>query len=156
MRMLFRNVRRNKWNDGVKSISAYSGLGGEVSDLNVSDPAATHEPFKLEYKIEVASFYDWSKKKADLMLPLSQISMAEANDDDDTDPLKVGSPIEYVYRLRLEFPAKYSERAPLPFSMKRDYARYEARYKVEGTVFTAERDLTTSINEVPAARHSDC
>jgi hypothetical protein len=32
-------------------------------DLNVSDPAATHEPFKVEYKIEVASFYDWSKRK---------------------------------------------------------------------------------------------
>jgi tetratricopeptide (TPR) repeat protein len=155
MRMLFRHVPRNKWTDWVKSISAYSGLGGEVSDLNVSDPAATHEPFKLDYKISAANFFDWSKKKADLMLPLSQISMAEANDDDDTDPVKIGSPVEYVYRLRLEFPAKYSERAPLPFSMKRDYARYEARYKVEGTVFTAERDLTTSINEVPAARNSD-
>ncbi len=155
MRMLFRHVPRNKWTDWVKSISAYSGLGGEVSDLNVSDPAATHEPFKLDYKISAANFFDWSKKKADLMLPLSQISMAEANDDDDTDPVKIGSPVEYVYRLRLEFPAKYSERAPLPFSMKRDYARYEASYKVEGTVFTAERDLTTSINEVPAARNSD-
>jgi len=155
MRMLFRHVPRNKWTDWVKGISAYSGLGGEVSELNVSDPAATHEPFKLEYKIEAANFFDWSKKKADLMLPLSQISMSEANDDDDTDPVKIGSPVEYVYRLRLEFPAKYSERAPLPFSMKRDYAHYEASYKVDGTVFTAERDLTTSINELPAARNSD-
>src|SRR5260370_42327829 len=39
--------------------------------------------------------------------------------------------------------------------MRRDYARYEARYKVEGTVFTAERNLTTTINELPAARNSD-
>src|ERR1700757_1130917 len=83
------------------------------------------------------------------------ISMAEANDDDDTDPVKIGSPIEYVYRLRLEFPAKYSERAPLPFSMKRDYAHYDASYKVEGTVFTAERGLTTSMNELPSSRNSD-
>ena len=155
MRMLFRHVPRNKWNDWVKSISAYSGLGGEVSDLTVSDPAATHEPFKLEYKIDAPNFYDWSKKKADVMLPLSQMSMAEANDDDDTDPVKIGSPIEYVYRLRLEFPAKYIERAPLPFSMKRDYANYTASYKVEGTVFTAERTLTTSMDELPSARNSD-
>jgi tetratricopeptide (TPR) repeat protein len=155
MRMLFRHVPRNKWTDWVKSLSAYSGLGGEVSDLNVSDPAATHEPFKLEYKIEAANFFDWSKKKADLTLPLSQISMAEANDDDDTDAVKIGSPVEYVYRLRLEFPAKYSERTPLPFSMKRDYAHYDASYKVEGNIFTAERSLTTSMNELPAARNSD-
>jgi tetratricopeptide (TPR) repeat protein len=155
MRMLFRHVPRNKWTEWVKGISAYSGLGGEVSDLNVSDPAATHEPFKLEYKIEAANFFDWSKKKADLTLPLSQISMAGANDDDDTDPVKIGSPVEYIYRLRLEFPAKYSERAPLPFSMKRDYAHYEASYKADGNIFTAERSLTTSINELPAARNSD-
>jgi len=155
MRMLFRHVPRNKWNDWVKNISAYSGLSGEVSDLEASDPAATHEPFKLAYKIEVANFYDWSKKKADLVLPLSQITMAEANDDDDNDPVKIGSPIEYVYRLRLEFPAKYRERPPLPFSMKRDYANYTASYKVEGAVFTAERDLTTSLNELPSERNSD-
>ncbi len=155
MRMLFRHVPRNKWTEWLKGITAYSGLSGEVSDVNVSDPAATHEPFKLEYKVAVANFFDWSKKKADLMLPLSQISMAEANDDDDTDPVKIGSPVEYVYRLRLEFPAKYSERAPLPFSMKRDYARYEASYKVDGNIFIAERSLNTSINELPAARNSD-
>src|SRR5260221_3345116 len=87
MRMLFRHVPRNKWTEWVKGISAYSGLAGEVSDLNVSDPAATHEPFKVDYKIEVANFFDWSKKKADLTLPLSQISLAEANDNDDTDPV---------------------------------------------------------------------
>jgi tetratricopeptide (TPR) repeat protein len=155
MRMLFRHVPRNKWTEWVKGLSAYSGLPGEVSDLNVSDPAATHEPFKVDYKIEVASFFDWSKKKADLTLPLSQISMEQANDPDDTDPVKIGSPVEYVYKLRIEFPAKYSERAPLPFSMKRDYAHYEASYKVDGTVFTAERTLTTSVNELPAARNSD-
>jgi tetratricopeptide (TPR) repeat protein len=155
MRMLFRHVPRNKWTEWVKGISAYSGMSGEVSDLNVSDPAATHESFKLEYKIEAANFFDWSKKKADLVLPLSQISMAAANDDDDADPVKVGSPVEYVYRLRLEFPAKYTERAPLPFSMKRDYAHYEASYKVEGNIFTAERTLTTSMNELPSARNND-
>jgi tetratricopeptide (TPR) repeat protein len=155
MRMLFRHVPRNKWTEWLKGITAYSGLSGEVSDVNVSDPAATHEPFKLEYKVEVANFFDWSKKKADLILPLSQISMAEANDDDDTDPVKIGSPVEFVYRLRLEFPAKYSERSPLPFAMKRDYAHYEASYKADGNVFTAERKLTTSMNELPAVRNSD-
>ncbi|HKW16434.1 MAG TPA: DUF3857 domain-containing protein [Terriglobales bacterium] len=154
MRMLFRRVPRNKWSDWVKQMNALAGLSGEVSDLNVSDPAETHEPFRLDYKIEVANFLDWAKKKSDLVLPLSQLNMADA-DEDDPDPIKVGSPLEYTYRLKLEFPAKYSERAPLPFSMKRDYAHYEASYKVEGTVFTAERTLVTSIDELPSARASD-
>lgn len=154
MRMLFRHVPRNKWNEWVKEMNSFSGVGGEVSDLNVSDPADTHQPFKLDFKLEAPNFLDWSKKKSDLVLPLSQISMADA-DEDDTDPVKIGSPVEYGYHLRLEFPAKYTERAPLPFSMKRDYAHYEATYKTEGNVFTADRSLVTSMNELPSARASD-
>jgi len=154
MRMLFRRVPRNKWNEFVKQLNVYSGLNGDVSDVNATDPAATHEPFKLDYKIEVANFLDWSKKKSDLVLPLSQISLTPA-DDDDTDPVKIGSPVEYGYKLRLEFPAKYTESAPLPFSMKRDYGHYEASYKVDGNVFAAERNLVTSMNELPATRATD-
>jgi tetratricopeptide (TPR) repeat protein len=154
MRMLFRRVPRNKWNEFVKQMNIYSGLTGEVSDVNAADPAATHEPFKLDYKIGVANFLDWSKKKSDLVLPLSQINLSDA-DEDDPDPVQLGSPVEYSYKLRLEFPAKYAESAPLPFSMKRDYGRYEASYKVDGNVFTAERRLVTSMNELPAARATD-
>jgi tetratricopeptide (TPR) repeat protein len=154
MRMLFRHVPRNKWTEWVKQMNTFSGLSGEVSELNVSEPSETHESFKFDYKIEAANFLDWSKKKSDLVLPFSQISMADA-DEDDTEPVKVGSPVDYRYRLRLEFPAKYSERAPLPFSMKRDYARYEASYKADGNVFTAERTLVTSTNELPVSRASD-
>ena len=154
MRMLFRHVPRNKWNDWVKQMNTFSGLTGDVSDLNVSDPAQTHEAFKIDYKIEAANFLDWSKKKSDLLLPLSHINLADA-DEDDSDPIKIGSPIDYVYRLRIEFPPKYAESAPLPFSMKRDYAHYEATYKVESNVFTASRTLVTSMDELPSARSSD-
>ncbi len=154
MRMLFRHVPRNKWTEWVKQMNVYSGLSGDVSELNVSDPAQTHEPFKFDYKIVAGNFLDWSKKKSDLMLPLSQISMADA-DEDDSDPVKIGSPVEYRYKLRIEFPAKYTEKAPLPFSMKRDYAHYDASYKVQENVFTAERTLVTAINELPSPRASD-
>src|SRR5262249_28876347 len=132
----------------------YSGVSGDVSDLNVSDPVNTHEPFKFNYKISAANFLDWSKKKSDLALPFSQVQMADA-DPDDTDSVQVGSPVEYIYKLRLEFPPKYSETAPLSFSVKRDYGHYEADYKVNGNTFTAARTLITTMNEVPATRASD-
>lgn len=154
MRILFRRVPRNKWTEWMKQMNSFSGLTGDVSDVNVSDPANTHEPFKIDYEISAPNFLDWSKKKSDLVLPLSQMTMADA-DPDDPEPIKVGSPTEYIYRLRLEFPAKYTERAPLPFSMKRDYGHYEASYKAEGNVFTAERTLVTTINELPSSRASD-
>jgi tetratricopeptide (TPR) repeat protein len=154
LRMLFRRVPRNRWAEFLKQMNTLSGLSGEISEVNATDPAATHEPFKLDYKIAVANFLDWSRKKNELVLPLSQINMTD-RDDDDTDPVKIGSPVEYIYRLRLEFPPKYAERAPLPFSMKRDYGHYEATYKVDDNVFTAERTLVTGVDELPAARASD-
>ncbi|MBV9341575.1 MAG: DUF3857 domain-containing protein [Acidobacteria bacterium] len=155
MRTLFRQIPRNKWTEFLKEMNTVSGLAGEVSDIITSEPASTHESFKLEYRIAVANFLNWSKKKADLLLPLSQINMNDRDDDDDSEPVEIGSPVNYVYRLRLEFPPKYRERAPLPFAMKRDYGRYEARYQVEGNVFTAERTLETTIHDLPVARSSD-
>jgi len=154
MRILFRRVPRNKWTEWVKQMNIYSGLSGDVSDLTVTDPAETHTSFKIDYQIEAANFLDWSKKKSDLLLPLSEIVMADA-DDAGTDPIKLGSPLEYTYRLRLKFPANYTENAPLPFSMKKDYGQYDAVYRVEGNVFTAERTLKTAIDELPPARASD-
>src|SRR5436190_9204737 len=154
MRMLFRHVPRNKWNEWVKNMSSYTGVTGEVSELDVSDPADTHTAFKISYKLDSPNFFDWSKKKSDMVLPFSQISMADA-DEDDTDPVKVGSPVEYVYHLHLEFPSKYTESAPLPFTMKRDYGHYEASYKADANTFTADRTLVTTLNELPSARASD-
>jgi len=154
LRSLFRRIPRNKWNDFIKQMSLYGGISGDVSDVKASDPAETHESFQLDYRISAATYLDWSKKKTETTLPFAQITMADA-DDDDPDPVKVGSPVEFTYKLRIEFPAKYSERAPLPFAMKRDYGHYEATYKVNGNVFTAERILVTTINELPSSRASD-
>ena len=158
IRILFRRVPNAKWEQLVKELSAMGGLDGEVSNLKAGDPANTKEPFRFEYDITATNFVDWTKGKSELMVPLSQMNLAEADEDDtgpEAEPIQLGAPGEYRDRVKLEFPAKYSERAPLPFSMKRDYAQYDASYKVEGTVFTAERRLETEVRELPATRASD-
>ena len=57
--------------------------------------------------------------------------------------------------MKLELPAKYTARAPLEFSLKRDYAEYQATYKIEGNVFTAGRKLTLRQDELPVDRAAD-
>jgi tetratricopeptide (TPR) repeat protein len=158
LRLMFRRVPNAKWTQLVKNMNSYSGLDGEVTDVKVSDPAATKEPFQVEYQIAAANFLDWAKKKSDLALPLSRISLPDTDEESagpDLEDIKLGPPGEYLYRVQLEFPAKYTARAPLPFSMKRDYGQYEASYKVEGTVFTAERRLVMRQPELPGSRASD-
>ena len=156
LRSIFRRVPEAQWQRVVENVN--SGMGGDVANLKISDPAATREPFTMSYDVTKPNFLDWSKKKSDLTLPLCQFNLPDIGDDDsdaDSDPLKLGPKAEYIYKIKLELPAKYTARAPLPFSLKRDYAEYQATYKLEGTTFTAGRILTLRQDELPAPRAED-
>ena len=156
LRSIFRRVPQANWQRVVENVN--SGMGGDITNLKVSDPAATREPFTMSYDVSRVNFLDWSKKKNEMALPLSSFSLPEVGDDDgdaDAEPLKLGPKAEYSYKIKLELPAKYTARAPLPFSLKRDYAEYEATYKLQDNVFTAGRKLTLRQSELPVARGPD-
>ncbi len=156
LRSIFRRVPQSNWQRVAENINV--GLGGDITHLIVSDPAATKEPFRLSYDVAKPNFLDWSKKKTQIVLPLVQFSLPDVSDDDsdpDPEPLKLGPKGEYSYRLKLELPAKYSARVPLAFSLKRDYAEYEASYAVENGTFTAGRKLTLRQDDLPVARAGD-
>jgi len=156
LRSIFRRLPEAQWQRVVENVNA--GMGGEVSNLKISDPAATREPFTMNYDVSRPNFLDWSKKKSDLPLPLCQFNLpdlGDAGDDADSEPVKLGPKAEYVYKIKLELPAKYVAHTPLPFSLKRDYAEYQATYKLDGTTFTADRTLTLHQDELPVQRVSD-
>ncbi len=160
LRSIFRRVPEAQWQRVVENVNA--GMGGDITNLKISDPAATREPFTMSYDVSRPNFLDWSKKKSDLTLPLCQFNLPDignGDDDDnsDTDPeaLKLGPKAEYTYKIKLSLPANYIAHAPLPLTVKRDYAEYQATYKLEGTTFTAARTLTMRQTELPAPRGSD-
>jgi tetratricopeptide (TPR) repeat protein/transglutaminase-like putative cysteine protease len=160
LRSIFRRVPEAQWQRVVENVNA--GMGGDITNLKISDPAATREPFTMSYDVARPNFLDWSKKKSDLILPLCQFNLPDlgnGSDDDDSDadaePLKLGPKAEYTYKIKLELPAKYTAHAPLAFSVNRDYASYQATYKLEGATFTATRTLTLRQAELPVLRASD-
>ncbi|HEY6767018.1 MAG TPA: DUF3857 domain-containing protein [Candidatus Sulfotelmatobacter sp.] len=155
LRSVFRRVPEADWKRVVENVNA--GMGGDISNLKISDPAATREAFTMSYDISRVNFLDWSKKKSEMFLPLSQFSLPAADDDAaaDTESLKLGPKAEYSYAIKLGLPAKYTAHIPIPFSLKRDYAEYEATYKLDGNVFVAGRKLTFRQDELPTARSSD-
>ena len=158
MRMIFRRVPNAQWQHLIETMNNSAGIDADVTNLKVDDPAETRKPFVFSYDLSKANYLDWSKKKSEIELPLAQFSLADADEDEtgpDADPIQFGPPGEYIYRLKIALPAKFAVRAPLPFSMKRDYAEYSASYKIEGNTFTAERTLTMRQRELPAARTTD-
>jgi tetratricopeptide (TPR) repeat protein len=156
LRSVFRRVPEADWKRVVENVNA--GMGGDITNLKVSDPAATREPFTMSYDVSRVNFLDWSKKKTEMLLPLSQFSLPDVGDDDtgsDAEPLKLGPKAEYSYSIKLELPAKYTAHIPIPFTLKRDYAEYEATYKLEGDLFTAGRKLVLRQDELAAGRTTD-
>jgi tetratricopeptide (TPR) repeat protein len=158
LRSIFRRVPQANWQRVAENIN--SGLGGDLTNLKVSDPAATREPFTLSYDVSKVNFLDWSKKKTVIALPLMQFNLPDIDADDsdpapDAEPFKLGPKAVYSYNITLELPAKYTAHAPLAFSLKRDYAEYEATYKLNGNVFTAGRKLILHQDELPVARATD-
>jgi tetratricopeptide (TPR) repeat protein len=158
MRIIFRRIPNAQWKRLVETITTAGGLpGGEISELNVTDPGATREAFHLDYTVNKTNFFDWSKKKADLELPLSQVGLPDAVDDDalESSPIKLGPPGEFMYRARIELVPQYTARLPLPFSVKRDYGEYQANYKMEDHTLVAERRLAMRLRELPGSRASE-
>ncbi|HEV2468675.1 MAG TPA: DUF3857 domain-containing protein [Candidatus Sulfotelmatobacter sp.] len=158
LRSVFRRVPASNWQRVAENING--GLGGDVTHLMVSDPAATREPFKMSYDVSKPNFLDWSKKKTQIVLPLVQFSLPAPGDSDsdtdpDAEPIKLGPKGEYSYKIKLELPANYTASAPLAFSLKRDYAEYDASYQLQGNTFTAARVLTLHQDDLPAARTAD-
>src|ERR1700751_1845604 len=156
LRSIFRRVPQSNWQRVAENIN--TGLGGDVTHLIVSDPAAPREPFPLSYDVAKVNFLDWSKKKTQIVLPLVQFNLPEFGDNEgaaDAEPLKLGPKGEYSYKIKLVIPAKYTAHVPLEFSLKRDYAEYEADYSIKDGVFTAGRVLTLRQDELPVARSAD-
>src|SRR3984957_15981082 len=159
LRSVFRRVPQANWQRVVENVNA--GLGGDITNLKVSDPAATREPFTMSYDVSKVNFLDWSKKKTEIVLPLVQFNLPEVggndsdNDSADAEPLKLGPKAQYSYQIKLELPTKYTAHLPLAFSLKRDYAEYEATYKVDGGTFAAGRKLILHQDELPVARAAD-
>src|ERR1039458_9585163 len=158
LRSIFRRVPEAQWQRVVENVNA--GMSGDITNLKISDPAATREPFTMSYGVARPNFLVWSRKNAYLGMPVCQFNLPDlSNIDDDSDadaePLKLGPKAEYTYEIKLELPAKYTAHAPLPFSLKRAYAEYQATYKLEGTTFTAGRTLILRQDELPAPRAED-
>ncbi|HEY1660613.1 MAG TPA: DUF3857 domain-containing protein [Candidatus Sulfotelmatobacter sp.] len=157
LRSIFRRIPEAQWQRVVENVN--SGVGGDITNLKVSDPAATREPFTMSYDVSKPNYLDWSKKKSELILPLCQFNLPDFGDGDDSDsdsePLKLGPKAEYVYKIKLQVPEKYAVHAPIPLTLKRDYSDYEATYTLEGTNFSASRTLTVTKDELPTARTED-
>lgn len=155
LRTIFRRTPAADWKQVLERFNTTSGPGGTISDWKVSDPAATHTPFEIEFKISKVGLVDWTKKTASLKLPFSDFSLPEPRAGATTSPIELGSPIRVDYRLELSLGPGYQARLPIPVSVPRDYGAYTASYTLDKGRFTARRQLELKTGSLPAERAGD-
>jgi tetratricopeptide (TPR) repeat protein len=153
-RMAFRRVPSNNWKLLVRSMLQFLGMDAEVSDLKVTDPGDTTQAFAVEFQVSKANFLDWSRNQTSMSLPLAQLRIASADEDTEPGdkPVELGVPVDSTYRLKLQLPAKYTVRLPVPITLSREFGEYHASYKMEGHTLVAERRLAIRWRELPVAR----
>src|SRR6202142_1936493 len=151
LRVAFRRTPQTQWKELGETIAALDGIKGEITNVKPSDPSDTEKPFELDLDFAQANYLDWSSKKSKVGLPLLAIGLPDANEDS-TDPIHLGSPLDVTMDLKMTLPENFSARAPVAVSVERDYADFKSTYRFENHVLTAQRSLNFKMRELSAAR----
>jgi Flp pilus assembly protein TadD/transglutaminase-like putative cysteine protease len=151
LRAAFRKTPETQWKELGQTVLTLDGLRGEVSAVKPSDPTATEKPFELDVEFSQPNFLDWSAKKARIAVPLLNIGLPDAPDDN-TKPIELGSPLDVSTRLRLTLPASFVAQPPVAISVSHDFADFKTSYEFQDHVLTATRALNFKMRELPASR----
>ena len=158
MRFALRQIPNNKWKNVFDMMLANSPMkGGEITNLEIGDPADSDEPFEVDFDVTVSNYFDWSAPEAKLPMPVVGIGMPPAPDEDSKSqkPIKLGAPTEAISEVEIAIPEKYTARLPIGVDVKRDYAEYHSSYKFDEGKLVARRELHTLLKEIPCNRRDD-
>jgi Flp pilus assembly protein TadD/transglutaminase-like putative cysteine protease len=154
LRVAFRRTPQTQWKELGQTIAALDGIKGEITNVKPSDPSDTEKPFELDLDFAQANYLDWSSKKSKVGVPLLAIGLPDANEDS-TDPIHLGSPLDVTMDLKMTLPENFSARPPVAVSVERDYAEFKSSYHFENHTLTAQRSLNFKMRELPPSRLSD-
>jgi len=150
-REIFHQTSRTQWNDMAQNISQNLGFGGTISNLDVSVPEHTADPFHYSYDYTRKEFSDWPNRRLQpLMMPFG----LPGSDDDDkpTDDINLGAPLVETSHSVIELPPNYT--AVLPKSVKyvTDFVTYQADYKLDDkNRLVADRRVEVLKSKVPVS-----
>ena len=143
----FRRVPQSQWKDWVRQTSYVAHLGATISDVQVSSPEKTEEPFALAYDYTLKDFAGGDKHR--FAVPLF-VGIPAVKDDDlkRTTPLFLGYAGETQYELRIELPKGWSATPPPPLDLKESFGEFQGSSEVHEGVLITKRRLLLKANAV--------
>ena len=150
LRAGFRKTPMSQWKDLVQQISYMSGFSGEVSDVNVSRPEKTDEPFRITYAYTRKDYPQWSEHR--ISAPTPNLILPAA-DDVPTQPFYLGDLGEVNFESRVETPKEYIPQLPRDVGISDSFASYSATYRVKDGALCSSRKLVVKAREVPTSEY---
>ena len=147
-REVFHSSARAKWQDVMQAISQRLGFGGEVSNVQVDEPDATHQPFHISYDYLRKKYGDWDDRQITPPTPGIPMNLLD-EDKKPKSPIEPGSSGTTIYTAEVTLTAGATMEAPANVDLKTAFAEYHAKYSFTNGKFLAERRLVLLKAEVP-------
>lgn len=150
-RAAFRSVPLPQWKDLVQQVSYQTGFAGDVSDVNVTSPEKTDEPFRLSYSYLRKDYPDWTNRRVSSPLPPMALPAGPDADTKPPNPIWLGSPMDIRFESQVELPKGYRPSFPRNLDLVESFAEFHRSYAFKDGRLTTERHLVVKVSEVPDA-----
>jgi tetratricopeptide (TPR) repeat protein len=143
LRSAFRATPMPQWKDVAQNIAKLLGFAGDVSDVTISSPEKTDEPFRLSYKYTRKEFADWDNHR--IVAPSAFIALPPVSPELNSFPIRVylGQPIDILVHSQLQLPKTYTLEVPDAVHLKRDFAQFDASYSFRDGKLISDRHIQT-------------
>lgn len=132
----------------------------KISDVKVSDPTATNEPFTLSFRVGMPHFADFLPGIAKFRFPLADFDLPSAVEKGmmdrsggwhrvESEPVLLGPTGKRIYRITLKLPPGFYPHLPESVVFECSGGMYRTTYKWDGISLTVQRDLILTRGRLP-------
>jgi len=154
LRLAYRSIPQNRWQELTQNLVARLGFAGSVSDVSAAQPEDTSRPIWISFSYHRTDFPDWKNHR--ILLPSPFVFLPELSEEQklSKDPLPLGSPQDVTYETTVKFPRGFSPLAPQKVERQYDFAEFSATYSVKDDILQGTLHFKTKSNEVPGGDRS--
>ena len=154
-RSLYRATPQNQWQQLTQKLAGSLGFGGDVSNVNVTQPEDTDKPFTLAFSYHRTDYPDWKNHR--FTLPMPPIFLLNLNEEQklSKDPLPLGTLQDIIYEAVLKLPSGFSVYPPARVEQKSDFAEFTASFLLESDALRGIFHFKTLAHEVPGGERPE-
>jgi tetratricopeptide (TPR) repeat protein len=149
LRLAFRNTPQSRWKELTEALVHTLGFAGTVDDVVTSSLEDTSAPFWLTYKYHRVDYGDWPNRQITMPFPFFLIPQLSPEEENVIGAIPLGEMKQLTYEVRLTLPAGFVPAVPESVHESNSFMKYDADYKLSGSVLEGTRQLNVFQKTVP-------